>query len=178
MIRLLDVLLSTIALIIFLPLVVVIWFSLLISGHRPFFSQYRVGLDGIEFRMWKFRTMRHGTQEALTHQIPHEQITGIGKLLRTYHLDEIPQLLNVILGDMSLVGPRPGLKSDIYLTSLRTRKGILQYRPGITGMAQIMDISMSDPDSLVHYDSLMLKHWGLAQYTKILLKTFGYWIRK
>jgi O-antigen biosynthesis protein WbqP len=109
------------------------------SGRPVVFRQRRVGCLGREFLMWKFRTLPVGTPEVAKAELPSagRRPTRLGFLLRRYSLDELPQLLNVITGDMSLVGPRPALYTQYELTEIRKRMGVLRVRPGLTGMAQV-----------------------------------------
>lgn len=108
------------------------------SGPALYWSQ-RVGRDNKIFQMAKFRSMRSGTPAVATHLLadPASHITSVGAFLRRTSLDELPQLWNVVRGDMSFVGPRPALFNQYDLISLRTERGVHRLRPGITGLAQI-----------------------------------------
>ena len=101
--------------------------------------QRRIGQNGREYQMYKFRTLPDGTRQMSKELMLREQIqpTRLGSRLRRYSLDEIPQLINVVLGEMSLVGPRPALYTQTDLTEMRTRTGVLRVKPGITGLAQV-----------------------------------------
>lgn len=122
-----------------LPLFVIIWIAVKVSSPGPLFHvSDRVGQHNEIFRMLKFRTMRIDTPQVATHLMtdPAKYVTPIGRFLRKTSLDELPQLLNVIRGDMSVVGPRPALFNQDDLIALRTEKNVHTLVPGITGWAQ------------------------------------------
>jgi lipopolysaccharide/colanic/teichoic acid biosynthesis glycosyltransferase len=106
-----------------------------------------------------------------THLINSNSITRCGNFLRASKLDELPQLFNVLIGDMSLVGPRPNLLSQIELTKERDSKGVYSIRPGITGLAQIQKIDMSTPKILVATDVQMITHFNTITYFKYIYFT-------
>lgn len=139
--RTLDIIISASCLLLLLPLLPII--ALLIFIEDPgtiFFKQKRVGKDKKMFLMLKFRSMRMGTpRDVPTHLLenPDAYITRIGKFLRRTSIDELPQLINVLLGDMSLIGPRPALWNQKDLISERDKCGANDIRPGLTGWAQI-----------------------------------------
>ncbi|TGV75656.1 sugar transferase, partial [Mesorhizobium sp. M00.F.Ca.ET.158.01.1.1] len=109
------------------------------------FSQTRIGREGALFRCHKLRTMYQGTPSLPSHETPASAVTSVGKSLRKFKLDELPQLWNVLCGEMSLVGPRPCLPTQTELIECRRRLGVLQALPGMTGLAQIRGIDMSNP---------------------------------
>lgn len=121
------------------------------------FSQQRVGRGGRLFYCHKLRTMRTGTPDLPTHEVKAAQITPLGAFLRRTKLDELPQLWNVLMGDMSFVGPRPCLPSQTMLIEERQKRGVLSVRPGITGLAQINGVDMSDPVRLAEMDAEYLR---------------------
>jgi len=157
-IRLFDVLFSAVGLILGAPLLLLLTFIGLLDTGSPLFRQIRVGRDQKPFTLWKFRTMRRGTASVATHLASRSSVTRFGHLLRRTKLDELPQLWNVLKGEMSLVGPRPGLFSQEELTRERALRGIFKARPGITGLAQISEIDMSTPELLAKTDQRMLQH--------------------
>lgn len=169
--RFLDVLFSAIGLVLALPLfallIIVGWFD---TGS-PLFLQTRVGRQQRPFTLVKFRTMRPGTQSLATHLADAAAITRWGRFLRRSKLDELPQLWNVLKGDMSLVGPRPCLPSQTELIAERAARGVFAARPGITGLAQIHGIDMSTPALLAETDARMLQDLGLGAYFAYLFKT-------
>ena len=140
--RLSDIVLSGVGLIILSPLLLCLWAAVRMTSPGPaLFKQKRVGQGGILFQMLKFRTMRLDTpSETPTHllQDPYAYITKIGRFLRKTSLDELPQLWNILVGDMSIIGPRPALWNQDDLIAAREQNGANQIRPGLTGLAQVM----------------------------------------
>jgi O-antigen biosynthesis protein WbqP len=123
------------------------------SPGNAIFAQPRVGQNGRLFTCYKLRTMYSGTATLPTHQVAASAVTPLGELLRRFKIDELPQVWNVLTGDMSLVGPRPCLPSQVELLDARQRLGVLQVRPGITGLAQVSGIDMSDANRLAEVDA-------------------------
>ena len=171
MIRLFDVFFSAIGLIILAPVIFIIILLGLIDTGSPFFYQKRVGIYKNFFLLIKFRTMRLKTKQVGTHLVDKTLITTLGKFLRITKLDEIPQLFNVIKGDMSLVGPRPCLFNQKKLISERKKRGAFKVRPGITGFAQISGINMKTPTLLAKTDQKMIKNMSLYNYFYYIFKT-------
>ncbi len=134
----------------------------------------RVGINNTLFRMPKFRTMRTDTPAVATHLLknPDTYVTPLGYYLRKYSLDEIPQLWNILKGDMSFVGPRPALFNQDDLVELRTRKGVHTLVPGITGWAQINGRDDIPIPLKVEYDEYYLKNKSFFFDLKIILMTF------
>ena len=172
MIRILDFFLASLAFLIFSPILVFIFLIIYFENKSPLFFQKRVGKNMNQFTLIKFRTMAKGTKSCATHLVENSKITKLGKLLRKTKLDELPQLLNVIKGDMSLVGPRPCLPSQFELIDIRKTYNIYDYLPGITGLAQIKGIDMSNPTLLSQIDSKMMKNLNLYKYFYYLINTF------
>lgn len=141
------------------------------SGGSPIFRQRRVGRDGRIFTMLKLRTMRVDTPDRASHEVGASMITRSGHLLRKTKVDELPQLWNVLTGDMSLVGPRPCLPSQVQLIEERARLGVLGLRPGITGVAQIAGLDMSEPVALARADAAYLSPWTLRRDLVLLMQT-------
>ncbi|MER9639794.1 sugar transferase [Mesorhizobium sp. M0239] len=127
------------------------------SPGPAIFSQVRVGRDGRLFRCYKLRTMYVGTPSLPSHEAPVDSVTSVGKVLRKFKLDELPQFWNVLKGEMSLVGPRPCLPTQTELIECRRRLGVLAALPGITGLAQIRGIDMSNPELLAETDAAYLR---------------------
>jgi O-antigen biosynthesis protein WbqP len=170
--RLIDFCLAFTALIIFSPIILVLILGVYIdSGLPTIFKQKRVGKNGKIFRCYKLRTMPQDTANLPSHQLTQSNISNFGRLARKLKLDELPQLANVLIGQMSLVGPRPCLPQQDELLILRQQNGILNLRPGITGLAQIRGIDMSDPIKLVACETEYLKNANLASDLKILFAT-------
>jgi lipopolysaccharide/colanic/teichoic acid biosynthesis glycosyltransferase len=171
MIRLLDFTFSLLSLILFFPLFILIFIVGFLEKGFPFFIQKRVGLNLKSFTLIKFRTMKIGTLSAGTHLIDNSNITRIGHFLRKFKLDELPQLLNVFMGHMSLVGPRPCLPNQKRLIIERKKRGIYKVKPGITGLAQVSGINMSRPVLLAKTDLKMIKQMNLFYYFYYIFKT-------
>ena len=171
MIRLFDIIFSVLSLILFFPLFILIFFVGLLDTGLPLFIQKRVGLNLKNFKLIKFRTMKIGTLSAGTHLINSSNITHFGHFLRKFKLDELPQLLNVLIGHMSLVGPRPCLPNQKRLIIERKKRGIYKVKPGITGLAQVSGINMSRPVLLAKTDLKMIKQMNLFYYFYYIFKT-------
>ena len=167
----LDTIFSLFSLILFFPLLILIYFVLLLDIGTPLFIQKRVGLNLKNFSLIKFRTMKIGTLSTGTHLIDSSNITRFGYLLRKFKLDELPQLLNVFMGHMSLVGPRPCLPNQKRLIIERKKRGIYKVKPGITGLAQVSGINMSRPVLLAKTDLKMIKQMNLFYYFYYIFKT-------
>lgn len=138
--RLFDFLMSLIAIIILSPVILIVALAVKFTSSGPMlFKQRRIGKDNIEFKIYKFRTMRIDTPNVPTHLLenPEQWITPIGKFLRKTSLDELPQLFNILKGEMSIVGPRPALYNQLDLKEMRTKVGVHKLVPGLTGWAQI-----------------------------------------
>ena len=174
MLRILDFIIACLAIIIFLPIIIFVYLLLYLENKSPFFYQERVGRNNKNFILIKFRTMRIGTKSCATHLVDSSEITKLGKILRKTKIDEIPQLFNVIKGEMSLVGPRPCLPSQQELINLRNEYNLYKFLPGITGLAQIKKIDMSDPILLSKTDYMMMKRLTIYKYIYYLIMTlFG-----
>ena len=174
MTRLIDILCSLFGLTLLSPIILL----LLIIGYfdtgSPIFKQERVGRNKKPFYLLKFRSMHVNTQSVATHLVQTSSITKWGSFLRKSKLDELPQLLNVLMGDMSFVGPRPNLFNQEELVHERETRGVYSVRPGITGLAQIKKIDMSTPKLLAETDVHMIENWSLVSYFKyIFLTLFG-----
>ena len=172
--RIYDIVIALTILIIFTPIFIFVFFLCLIESKHPIFIQKRVGKNQIPFNLLKFRTMKVSTPSLASHLVHKESITRFGRVIRTLKIDELPQLLNVIKGDMSLVGPRPCLFNQLELISLREESNVFLVKPGITGLAQIKGIDMSYPKKLALTDSYMISKYNQINYFKYLFLTlFG-----
>ena len=171
MIRIFDFLFSLIGLIFLSPLIILIFFIGLFDSGSPLFIQSRVGYNLKSFSLIKFRTMPMGVRSAGTHLIKDIKLTSFGNFLRRTKIDEIPQLLNVLKGDMSLVGPRPCLFNQKKLINERKKRGVFKVRPGITGLAQISGTNMKTPTLLAKTDQKMIKNMSLFNYFYFIFKT-------
>lgn len=171
MIRLLDFIAAFFGLILLSPLILVITVILFIEHRKPFFIQQRVGKDQKLFTLIKFRSMSPKAANLPTHEISADLITKTGKFIRATKLDELPQLWNVLKGEMSLMGPRPCLPSQEELIYERASRGVFSLRPGITGPAQVQNIDMSTPKKLAEKDSQMVNNLKVGDYFKYVLLT-------
>lgn len=173
--RFADMILSTLGLIVlFFPLLFVMLIIYIDDPGPVFFSQYRVGLGGRHFKMYKFRSMRIGAPSELSTaevQNPYACITRVGKIIRKYSIDELPQLYNVLIGDMSLVGPRPLILKEQDMHDLRNQYGVYSVRPGLTGFAQINGRDLVTTEQKVYWDVKYLQEYGLSTDIKIVLGT-------
>jgi O-antigen biosynthesis protein WbqP len=171
MIRTFDFVFSLIGLVILSPLIII----LLIIGYfdtgSPLFKQERVGKNKVPFNLFKLRSMHVNTKSVATHLASSSSITAFGKFLRSTKLDELPQLFNVLKGDMSLVGPRPNLFNQEELIQERDKRGVYNVRPGITGLAQIQKIDMSTPTLLAETDAEMTSTFNSINYYKYIFLT-------
>ena len=174
--RLSDIVFSTIALMCLSPVLCVIAIAIHFDSPGPIiFRQRRVGAHGREFTMWKFRTMKIGTPDIPTHLLTHPDrlITRVGRWLRRTSLDELPQLVNILGGRMSVVGPRPALYNQMDLIAMRKAKGIDVLRPGLTGWAQINgrdDLTLVEK---VEWEAEYMRRWSLLFDVYIVAKTIG-----
>jgi exopolysaccharide biosynthesis polyprenyl glycosylphosphotransferase len=186
--RILDVLLAGLGVLLTLPLMGLIAVAIKLDSRGPvFFKQWRVGVGGSDFLMWKFRSMALGSderKEELAHmnQYPSRnlfklkddpRITRVGRILRRFSLDELPQLFNIIRGDMSLVGPRPPLRKEVaeYAPHHHIRLSVV---PGLTGPWQVGGRNLiSDFEEVVRLERRYIERWTLGRDVKILLQTIG-----
>jgi len=171
MTRFLDLILAALGILILWPLFIVITIAGLFDTGSPIFAQIRVGRGKRPFTLIKFRTMSIGTQSAATHLVSCSSVTVLGTFLRKTKLDELPQLINVLKGDMSLVGPRPCLFSQEELIAEREIRGVLGVLPGITGLAQVNEIDMSTPKILAEWDQRMIESLNISNYFKYIVIT-------
>ena len=171
MIRFSDIFLSIIGILLFSPVILIAFILILFDTGSPFFLQKRVGLNKKIFTLIKFRTMKLNTISVGTHLIDRTKITPLGKILRKTKIDELPQLWNVINGDMSLVGPRPCLLNQKKLIKERKKRGVFKVKPGITGLSQISGINMKTPTLVAKTDQKMIKEISLIKYFYYIFKT-------
>ena len=173
--RILDFILATVSLFIFaIPLLLVAIVIYIDDPGDVIFSQERVGYKGRLFKLYKFRSMKISTPKYLaTSEVinPDEYITKIGRVIRKYSIDELPQLFNVFLGDMSIVGPRPLIANEKDVHDMRMHYGVYEIKPGITGLAQINGRDTVAPVEKVEWDKKYLESLGLVTDIKIILET-------
>jgi lipopolysaccharide/colanic/teichoic acid biosynthesis glycosyltransferase len=171
MLRVLDIILALMGLVLGFPLLLLIYIMGLFDTGSPLFYQERVGLNKAPFLLVKFRTMKIETASVASHLASSTSITKLGVFLRKTKLDELPQLWNVLKGDMSLVGPRPNLFSQDELIYERDLLGVYNVRPGITGLAQVNKVDMSTPHLLAKLDAKMIQEMSLVGYFKYVCQT-------
>ncbi|OCQ20163.1 lipid carrier--UDP-N-acetylgalactosaminyltransferase [Pseudoalteromonas luteoviolacea] len=171
MIRILDFIFALFGLLFALPFLIILYIIGMFDTGSPIFKQERVGRNKKPFTLVKFRTMKVDTASVASHLASSASITPFGGFLRKTKLDELPQLWNVLKGEMSLVGPRPGLFNQEELTKARDAAGVYHVRPGITGLSQVNEIDMSTPELLAKTDKQMLDDLNLANYFKYILMT-------
>ncbi len=169
--RFLDFLIAVSALLLVSPLMVVVFMAGWFDTGSPLFTQKRVGKGQKAFSLIKFRTMKLDTRSVATHEVSADSVTRFGRFLRKTKIDELPQLVNVLKGDMSIVGPRPCLFNQDVLIQERGKRNVFDVLPGITGLSQINEIDMSTPELLAKSDQNMIQSYGVALYLKIVVRT-------
>lgn len=173
MIRFFDFIFSFVGLLFLSPVGLILFVIGLFDTGKPVFVQERVGRYKQPFNLYKFRTMNVNTKSVATHLANTNEITKFGAFLRKTKLDELPQLINVLKGDMSLVGPRPNLYNQEELIEERDKRGVYDVTPGITGLAQINEIDMSTPKKLAEVDAEMIKSLTVGDYFRYIFATVG-----
>ncbi|HHQ4645142.1 TPA: sugar transferase [Aeromonas veronii] len=171
MIRLIDFLASFFGLLLLWPLLLLVTIIGFFDTGSPIFIQERVGRYKKPFKLIKFRTMSVDTQSVASHLASTSSITKLGGFLRKTKIDELPQLINVLKGEMSLVGPRPNLFNQEELIKERDALGVYEVLPGITGLAQVQNIDMSTPELLAKTDRQMIDTLTLTRYFSYIIMT-------
>ena len=157
MIRSLDILISIISVVLFSPFLIIFLIIGWFDTGAPIYIQKRVGLNLKTFNLIKFRTMKIGTKSAATHLVNKSNITATGCFFRKFKIDEVPQLFNVLVGDVSIVGPRPCLINQKKLIFERKKRGVFKVKPRITGLAQLEGVNMAKPVLLSKTDLKMIR---------------------
>jgi len=171
MIRFFDVVFSFFGLLLLSPFIFILWVIGFFDTGAPIFAQERVGKHKKPFKFFKFRSMHVNTKSVATHLANSSSVTKYGAFLRKSKLDELPQLFNVLLGHMSLVGPRPSLFNQEELIQEREKRGVYNVVPGITGEAQINKIDMSTPQLLAETDVIMTQSLTFQKYIYYIIVT-------
>lgn len=171
-----DIFLSLIALIIFaIPmLIIALWIKVDSPHEKVLFKQERIGIDNVPFTILKFRSMRDDAPHQMAtenFENPEMYITRVGKILRKTSMDELPQLFNVLKGDMSIVGPRPLIPKEKYVLKLRDEYGANKILPGITGLAQVHGCDQVTDGNKASYDGKYALNVSLLLDTSIIMKT-------
>ncbi|MFH4465306.1 sugar transferase [Vibrio diabolicus] len=171
MTRVIDFLASLFGLLFLWPILLIVTIIGLFDTGSPIFVQERVGRNKKPFKLIKFRTMSVETKSVASHLANNASITKLGAFLRKTKIDELPQLINVVKGEMSLVGPRPNLFNQEELIAERDAKGVYDVLPGITGLAQVQNIDMSTPALLAKTDKQMIDTLTVKGYFKYIMMT-------
>ena len=171
-IRIYDLIISITIFLVLCPIFLLLFILCFFDTRNPIFIQERVGKNKKPFNLFKFRTMRVNTPSLASHLVNENQVTPFGRYIRKLKLDELPQIINVIRGEMSLIGPRPCLFNQIELIAQREKYKIFLVQPGITGLGQLKGIDMSNPERLAETDSIMIKNFNQINYFKYLFLTF------
>tara|TARA_R110001583_G_scaffold94109_3_gene237502 strand:+ start:2048 stop:2596 length:549 start_codon:yes stop_codon:yes gene_type:complete len=171
MIRLLDFFAAFFGLLLLWPVLIIVIIIGMFDTGSPIFIQTRVGKNKKAFKLIKFRTMSVETKSVASHLASNASITKLGSFLRKSKIDELPQLINVVKGEMSLVGPRPNLFNQEELIKERNALGIYDVLPGVTGLAQVQNIDMSTPKLLAETDRKMIDTLNIKNYFKYIIMT-------
>jgi O-antigen biosynthesis protein WbqP len=177
--RIFDILAVSILLIVLLPVISIIAFFIKLHDDGPIvFKQVRIGRNGREFLFMKFRSMPMNTPNVVSTNTGVLKITPIGKIIRRTNLDEIPQFINVLKGDMSLIGPRPSLPTQENLIQMRMENGSIKLRPGLTGWAQVNAYDFMPEKEKANLDGEYYKKFGVMMDLKIIIGTVKYFSQK
>ncbi|MCU7995598.1 sugar transferase [Shewanella glacialipiscicola] len=171
MIRIIDFLAAFFGLLLLWPVLLIVTIIGMFDTGSPIFVQTRVGKNQKPFKLVKFRTMSVETKSVASHLASNASITNLGAFLRKTKIDELPQLINVLKGEMSLVGPRPNLFNQEELIKERDALGVYDVLPGVTGLAQVQNIDMSTPKLLAETDKQMIDTLNIKNYFKYILMT-------
>lgn len=169
--RLLDFTAACLGLLLTLPILLIVTVIGYFDTGSPIFMQQRVGKNQKPFILIKFRTMSLDTKSVASHLASTASITRMGGFLRKTKIDELPQLVNILKGEMSLVGPRPCLFNQEELIKERESRGVFDVLPGITGLAQVNEIDMSTPTLLAEWDQRMIENFSICHYFRYILMT-------
>jgi O-antigen biosynthesis protein WbqP len=161
------------------PIIFIAAIAIFIEDGMPvFFVQERIGKNKLIFKIFKIRTLKLEAPNIGTHELDQNYKLNSGKLIRKIKLDEFPQLINVLKGEINLVGPRPGLVSQVYLTECREAKRIYDVKPGITGLSQVLGYDMGNPKKLAEIDKIYIEKKSVLINFLILASTFSSYPKK
>ncbi|EHR88914.1 MULTISPECIES: sugar transferase [Staphylococcus] len=171
--RLFDIFSSSFAIILFSPILILVSVAIKLESKGPIiFKQDRPGINNKLFKIYKFRSMKVDTPNVATDLLdPADFITKSGKIIRKTSLDELPQLFNILKGDMTVVGPRPALYNQYELIEKRTKVNVHKIKPGLTGLAQVMGRDDNSDDQKVQYDKYYLENQSFKLDMYIIYKT-------
>lgn len=176
--RLFDLMVVLLALILLSPIIVLTGILIVIDDGLPvLYTQKRTGKDMRLFRIYKFRSMQNGTKIMASATASTHTVTRVGRFIRRTNIDELPQLLNILKGDMSIVGPRPPLPSQDILLDERVKSGASVLRPGLTGLAQVNGVDGMTEKEKADWDAKYLEHISLFGDIVIILRTVAYLFR-
>lgn len=168
-----QAMLSTLGFLFFAPFILLFGILIFLEDGLPiFFIQERIGENKKVFKIYKIRTLKNDSPVTSSHLIEDNSILCIGKIARKFKIDEFPQLLNVIKGDIELVGPRPCLKNQTKLIEERSLLNVFSIKPGVTGLAQVLNFDMKDPKKLAKIDRIFIDNDSVSLKIKILISTF------
>lgn len=171
----LDICLASCAIVVLSPLMVLVAVLIRVEdGGRVIFRQKRVGKGGNSFWLLKFRSMPENTGDLPSDSARHVAITRVGRVIRRTNIDELPQLLNILRGEMSIVGPRPALPSQCDLVRLREVSGALRCTPGLTGLAQVNATDGMSVEQKAKWDAKYAERISLSRDVQIIVRTFRY----
>jgi O-antigen biosynthesis protein WbqP len=177
--RLIDIVASFLCILIFSPLFIILASIIYFQDFgTPLFKQKRVGLNEQEFIVFKFRSMPLNTANVVSSNVSEIKITPFGKFIRRFNLDELPQLFNILNGDMSLIGPRPSLMSQGILIELRRENKVYSSSPGLTGLAQVNAFDNMPDEKKAYWDGLYANNITFINDVKIILRTLIYLTKK
>ena len=178
-IKIIRNLICIIGLLLILPLLLISALIIIAEDGLPFlFAQNRIGKNLLIFKIFKIRTLKVSSPNTGTHELNNSYRLLSGTIIRKIKLDEFPQLVNVLMGDINLIGPRPGLPEQIELRDARLLKDIYKIKPGITGLAQVLGYDMSDPIKLSEVDKIYIDNQSFVLDLLILTSTFIKYPRK
>lgn len=173
--RVLDLAVAVLALLLLSPLLFIVSLAIYLEDRgKIIFRQSRIGAGGSQFQVLKFRSMPENTgdvESARAHGLP---VTRVGRFIRRTNIDELPQLVNVVKGDMSIVGPRPSVASQVGLSRLREENGSIRCLPGVTGLAQIHGYDGMPDEEKAQWDGDYAKTLSFLNDAKIVLRTLAY----
>ena len=176
--RLLDIVLAALAGLLLSPLLLVVAIAIKLTDPGPvIFRQKRVGTGGRLFDFYKFRSMPVNTGDVPSDQLAEMRLSAIGRFIRRTNIDELPQLWNVLRGDLSIVGPRPPIPSQAELIERRRQSGALDCRPGLTGWAQVNAYDGMSVAEKAAYDGEYARRLSPLQDLRIIARTFGYFLK-
>lgn len=177
--RAFDVVAASAALVVLSPVLLAAGLAIRLEDGGPaLFRQTRVGRHGRQFRIYKFRSMPVATPDLPSATAGVLKVTRVGRIIRRTNIDELPQLLNVLRGDMSIVGPRPALPAQTQLCARRAELGVAGCRPGLTGLAQVKSYDGMSEEEKARWDGAYARAVSLATDLRIVLRTFGYVLKR